>query len=228
VAAPLITVGTPVTVAGGGVAPGSSADYRFYGADGDYGGSQPTNLADFSTAYAASFGTFGNGLVVWGDYGQGYGYSSIIAPGGTTPFYTGAVINYVNDPGTLINIVSFTLTNPQLSGFTVDILYGNSNLSGLNDAVIGLSADGATVVTQSVTDVSGSNKFVEFTVTGAQLGDVFNVVAQSNLVNEYPYIGGVTFGALSESETNVPEPASLALVGTGVAGLGAFRCRKRA
>src|ERR1700735_3519040 len=81
---PVITFAGTVTVGEGAVAPGSAANYDFFGESG-----QAVNLTTFTV------NTFDN------TYGGNGGYSTITAPDGTGPFLTGTAYNS-GDPATEI------------------------------------------------------------------------------------------------------------------------------
>lgn len=68
-----------------------------------------------------------------------------------------------------------------------------------------------------------TNRFVEFFFDGGQTFDSVSFASNSNAFE----IDNLSFGLVGGGGPNVPEPASLALLGSALAGLGMSRRRKR-
>jgi PEP-CTERM motif len=198
--AAVITAGSTTTVGGFAIPPGSGADYRFYG-----NGAQPTNLTNFTQTALPPLQFDGAGST----------YTFVQPPIGGVAFQTG--IAYLPTSGTS-DLATFTVSAGANQSFAIYVLYGNGDGIGAIplDQSIGVSANGGAPVTTSVVDTAGTNLFLEFDVTGANAGDTFTFSATADPGN-IPYIGGVSFGALTP--TDVPEPATLALLSVGAGGL---------
>lgn len=199
-----ISAGSLSTVASGGIAPGSNTDTYFFGPSPAVSAAE--DLTDFTLGGVASIF---NG-------GSGYGYATIQAPGGSSVFSTG--VAYVGSSGTS-NLATFTLNSGSDVSFTMYVEYGNTDANALDDSFIAVTANGSQTVTTSVTDSAHVNDFVSFLVTDANAGDSFTISSNG----PRPYIGGVTFSL--GGVTDVPEPASFALLGAGAAALGCLRRR---
>ncbi len=212
----VITSGGVTTVASGGKAPGSSADYDFFG-----GGTQPVELTNFTLTTPPGF--------QYNAAAFGITYSSLQPPAGGTVFSTG-----IGQPASgasttpfTANLATFTLDAGEgmNRSFSVYVLFGNTDGINVFDASIGLSVDGGTVFTVPVIDTTETNDFLKFNVSGLNAGDTLTVSATDTAVDAHgstsnkPYIGGVTFA--------VPEPSSWAAMSLG-AGLLGLTLRHRA
>ncbi len=204
----VVTSGGVTTVAGGGIASGSSADYNFFG-----GGAQPTSLSDFTltTSPPNQFNAAAFGVT----------YASLQPPGGGTVFSTGIAqpsTGAANAPFT-VSLATYTLNSNEGTNraFSVYVLFGNTDGVHVFDQSISLSVDGSTAFTVPLADTTQTNDFLRFNVTGLNAGDTLTVSATSSAVDAQgstsnkPYIGGVDFAL------GVPEPSTWAalLAGTG-------------
>jgi hypothetical protein len=221
VAAPVVVAGSVTTVGSGGIAPGTSANYKFFGDDpgAENAGTQPTNLTSFTETFFPQF-EFGASS----SFGS---YSSLQAPGGSTAFTTGLGEEVVSGNSITANIATFQLNAGVNQAFSLYVLFGNTDGNEVADQSIGVSANGGTTVTTSVTDTIATNDFLRFDVSGANAGDTFTIVATSAATDHFgdnskvqPYAGGVTFGAL------VPEPSTGCSLAFAVAGLLGWRRRR--
>jgi hypothetical protein len=214
-----ISAGTSSTVANGGTAPGSSADYTFFGNSSvEFGlgaGGQPTNLTDFTVDTLGNAQYPGNG-----------NYTSIKAPGGTNSFITGTLTeNPTNYPNTTPHTELLATFTPDAAGdFSVYILDGNTDGVFVGNSTVGLGVNGGAEVATASQFLDGTNEFTEYTVTGALATDVFQVYATTS-TDSYPSIGALTF-ALPAASSPVPEPGSISLCLLGLSA-GASLVRKR-
>jgi hypothetical protein len=204
-AATITAVGSAI-IGDGATAPGSASNYDFFGTG-------QVVLNDFSVSTGSS-NIFSGGSF--------YGYSTITAPGGSSAFYTGLAYPDDDSEGVPTEFASFS---PDTAGdFTVWILDSNSDANDLLNRTVGLGVNGGTqVATEACGDGANGgcpnqmvNEFTEYSVTGALPTDVFQVYATST--GERPSLGGVTFSGITASTPAVPEPSSLALLGTGLVG----------
>ncbi len=213
----VVTSGGVTTVTGGGIAPGSSADYDFFG-----GGAQPAALSDFTLTTpppnqfnAAAFNVT---------------YSSLQPPGGGTVFSTGIAqpsTGAANAPFT-VSLATYTLNSNEgiNRAFNVYVLFGNTDGVHVFDQSISLSIEGGTAFTVPLTDTTQTDDFLRFNVTGLNAGDTLTVSATSSAVDAQgsasnkPYIGGVDFAL------GVPEPSTWAAMVAG-AGLLVLVLRRR-
>ena len=215
-----ITSGGVTTVTSGGAAPGTSANYDFFG-----GGAQPSHLTTFTLTTPPPFQFDGVNA-------GGGAYSSLQAPGGGTVFTSGIgqPPGATNTP-VMADLATFTInaaagTNRSFSAY---VLFGITDGINVFDASIGLSINGGTVFTVPVTDATFTNDFLRFNISGVNAGDTLTFSATDTAVDAHgstsnkPYIGGVTFSGV------VPEPSTWALLGVGGAALlGCRRCVRRA
>jgi PEP-CTERM motif len=194
------TVGSSV-VANGGVAPGSSNGYDFFAVG-------QSNTTGYSVTPTGSL--FGPGTFVGNPAAD---YTQIIAPGGTSSFTTG--IDYDSTVSTT-NTILATFTSTSGGDFYVYILDANSDGNVLGNSEVGLGVNGGGEVTIASNFTGHTNEFSQFLVTGATAGDTFQVYATS-APGDRVAIGGITFGVVPPTPA-VPEPSSLALLGTGLLG----------
>lgn len=213
-----VTVGStsPVTVGSGQAAPGSSANYYFFGGPAPSGSPSPPNAQTTFTLSSASSSQYnGTGST---------SYSVLQPPGGGTSFVTGIAYAATTTNAATASLATFTTGALTGSVYSVYVLFGNTDLNVVQDGSIGLSINNGAFTTIAVTDVKGTNDFVRFDVTGAQQGDTltFEATAAGQTGGTYnrPYIGGVTF------TTPVPEPATW-LAGALCISAGATVLRRR-
>jgi PEP-CTERM motif len=151
-------------------------------------------------------------------------------PGGATlgPSPDGG--NYIGADGAYqVGAINQTI-NGLTSGaqYTVSFYWGGAQQSGFSGTTTEkwlVSLGNQTLSTNTVTDVSGGftgwqQTFLTFTATGNS--EVLSFLAQGTPDGQPPFslLDGV-------SMTQVPEPASMSLLGAGLAGLGFFRRRKQ-
>ncbi|HZL25498.1 MAG TPA: PEP-CTERM sorting domain-containing protein [Acidobacteriaceae bacterium] len=216
-----ISAGTSSTVSNGGTAPGSSANYDFFGnvatENGGASANQPVNLTNFTVDPLANVVYQGNG-----------NYTRIVAPGGSSAFTTGILTEVpANYPNTTPHTDLLATFSPDAAGsFTVYILDANTDGIFVGNSSVGLGVNGGAEVATASNFTSGTNEFTKYTVTNALSTDVFQVYATTN-INNYPSIGGLTFSAVPATSP-VPEPSSISLCLLGLsAGASVVRRMRR-
>jgi hypothetical protein len=206
-----ISSGTSSTVSNGGTAPGSSSNYDFFGnvatENGGPSAHQPVNLTNYTVDTLANVVYQGNSS-----------YTSIIAPGGSAAFTTGILTEVPADyPNTTPHTNLLATFSPDAAGsFTVYILDANTDGIFVGNSSVGLGVNGGAEVATASQFYDGTNEFTEYTVTNALATDVFQIYATTN-INNYPSIGGLTFGAVPATSP-VPEPSSISLCLLGLSG----------
>jgi len=203
-AAGVITSGTQWTDASGSLAPGTEYDFfaatppSTAGSTLDY-----KSLSDFSVTLKG--GISKASIIDWN-----MTTAKVIAPGDTTAVSTGVFMNYAT--GTK-DFLTFQLTNPNVSAFTVYILDGVMNVHDWTQS-LNLSVNGGAAVTQATVARTESLEWTSFNVTGASTFDVYTLSVTNVGVG---VISGITF------ET-VPEPATWAML---VGGMGLLISARR-
>ncbi len=158
------------------------------------------------------------------------GYATVdnpnTTPGASPTTMTSATLNPFPGTNAPAVTVSFTTTGTVPGVIRVGLMEDNLDIAGYNSSAVQLSGAGATgSPTVSLTGAAYNNRvpdWVFFDITGATAGQTFSVTNYGG-PNGCACLGGIAF----DSSTAVPEPAPFAVLGAGLAGLGAARRRRR-
>jgi len=174
-----------MTLEDGSKAPGEQ--YSFFGA---LNGESYNKLSDFSVTLM----TGGNFHECESSKIGNQSLATVTAPGDSDATLTGYIYN---DGGsgnaTWMNMLTFKVTNPDVTSFEVWILDSNVSEDWNQNAAIGISVNGGAAVTHTTVQAPSALEWTQFTITGASPSDVFTVSVQSDSDSAKRTLGGITF-----------------------------------
>jgi len=153
------------------------------------------------------------------------------APGLALPVQTGGVLVNQASAATF-DFMTITLGNIPAGGFRLGIM-ADEYKSGSNPAAqwmdtiqvrgTGVSAVSATGLSGNPAIKDGNPDLHFFDIKGFSPGDTITIAGGGDI---FPIISGLTFDTVT-AEGDIPEPATLALLGLAVTGLGGYIRRRR-
>lgn len=200
------------------VSKGAFSSTNILGQEGYYidGGQGVVSTPTYVSAFAANSSVFpGNGSYEYID-------NPVTTPGPNPSLLLTGTFNQAVGSGNTGVPLSFTLNANVPGAFQVGLLVDNTDGTQWNDYAIALSSSvsgagpGVSLTGASFNDRDPD--WVFFDVTGAVAGETISIVATAG-AGGHVELGGVAFDAV------VPEPASFALLGAGILGLGMVRRR---